>query len=286
MPRFTIIFDASALNQLADHADVNSIISRLNSEFRIAITETNLAEIIATPGREKRVQLNGTIRSFLSSQFTQAILDPYTIIEKQFKRFTKLGKAFDWNQLDIRFQEAEQWFSSEDISDEASSAAQREDARASESEFRQTMQEIRSVFGIPRDDGSEVPSLESFVAKDGPFWTLCRIVLARDAQTISEELVRSFYAACPPFQAFVSAHFIALYDRTIRPLKAPRIAKAGRVDVLQSAYLPYCESFISFDKGQIDTFRIVEHSLGSVPVVIHWDDLPPRCFVWVALREC
>jgi hypothetical protein len=58
--------------------------------------------------------------------------------------------------------------------------------------------------------------------------------------------LRAFFDECPPFRALTTAFFLVQYDRCFR-LKG-KSYKAGRVDALMCAYLPYCDVFVTDDR--------------------------------------
>jgi hypothetical protein len=55
---------------------------------------------------------------------------------------------------------------------------------------------------------------------------------------------------CPPFKALLVALCVAQYDRCIRGERDPWIGKAGRNDMFSAVYLPYCQVYVTNDKGQ------------------------------------
>jgi hypothetical protein len=83
-----------------------------------------------------------------------------------------------------------------------------------------------------------------------------------------EETIRRLVDSCPPFHALLVALCVAQYDRCIRELRQIE-PFAGRNDLFMSAYLPYCDEFVSDDREQQRCLREVA-SLARLSVRVSW----------------
>ena len=71
--------------------------------------------------------------------------------------------------------------------------------------------------------------------------------LRREGRT--RETIRGFVAQCPPFQALLLAVCVPQYDLAIREEDGKK-PSSHRNDLFMAVYLPYCDEFVSDDRGQ------------------------------------
>jgi len=150
----------------------------------------------------------------------------------------------------------------------------------------------------------QVPSrngLSRSKAPGGSFWNTARLLYegafgstsaidksAALASSPDEATLKSFLDACPPVRAYVYALELTLYDRSLRPLKAPSY-KAGRNDQMMAVFLPYCDLFLTNDGGQEKSLREAALRAGVPVEVRSYNDflckLDHNCLIQSIVRE-
>lgn len=164
--------------------------------------------------------------------------------------------------------------------DEELAAQEREENRKNNKAFCGVYGDARKPFddvaAQATANGTGMPgSLAELVGalqKGGAFWTLARNLYQRAAaRPIDDETLRDFYAKCDPFRALMLAIFAALYDRCIRQPDDSRSLKSGRNDTFMAACLPYCNEFVTDDRGELACYQDVVALAGFETTIRSFD---------------
>jgi len=275
MGRPVIIFDTTALNRFAeDRKGLDPLISGLKVGYRVRLTATNVDEVVATRDAAERDHLLDVCRDLLKSESTEIIRPFHELIGESILEFDK-RISFDWRCVPLRLPEYEREVALQKLLDNELSTAQREHAAQARAEFEAVFCDARPHFEEIFRAGTEsrpssVAELVSRLQVDGgAFWSFGMGLYERPAKRRpDEETMRRFVESCPPFQALLLALCVAQYDRSIREIQELELL-AGRDDLFMSVYLPYCDEFVSDDRGQRRCLREVA-SLAKLPVRVCW----------------
>ena len=264
-----LIFDTSALDRLARESDT-ALKAGVTEGYAVRLTTRNISEIVATVDIEQRNKLLDLCMSLLRNG--ECIL-PFNEIAKELVIEFERGGRFDWRSVGIRAPEVEQEIIRREIINDQLAAEERESSFSAEDEFVKVFRDAEPHFAKIFKEGKDLrpASLGELISrlqiKDGAFWSLGIQFYERAAgRSPDEETIRRFVDACPPFQGLLLAAFAASYERCIRELANGKPSlRAGRVDVLMSVYLPYCDEFITADQRQENCLKEVA-ALGSLDV--------------------
>lgn len=103
----------------------------------------------------------------------------------------------------------------------------------------------------------------------GAFWGFGQGLYERVAKgRPNEETIRRFVADCPPFHALLMAICVAQYDLAIREEDGKK-PSSHRNDLFMAVYLPYCDQFVSDDRGQQTRLREIV-SLCNLTTRVRW----------------
>jgi hypothetical protein len=254
-----IIVDTNILNKLVDDSDSEHLLTALRVAFFIRLTETNISEIVATTQSERRHRLLDAAQKLLAEG---ECIYPYNwIVEHQASTYLAAKSEFDWTKLDVRFRNCEREIVRRQYVDDVS-GEQREEARRAAREFNESYTRVRpSIQSYFSTNARSIPRLneylDNFTAGDGPIWGVGRMLVETPERQIDDSTLRDFYNRCPPFRALLLALTVSEYERCLRAEQEGDSCRADRFDVLMSAYLPYCDDFITADEKQLRCFQAV-----------------------------
>jgi len=275
-----LTFDTSAINRLVDEkdaTDLDALIARLRSGFFVRLTFTNVEEAVANTCGERRRKVLDVCRRLVSSggRLAEGIhcIDPTGEIIRKMVAGFEGGAPFDWQGVDVGFPEAEQEIARQENFPDNLAKVVREEARTYDKTFDKVYADARPNFDKVfvaggKDRPANVYQLVSGLQKGGQFWTMARNLYERVAERPADDAtIRKFVAECPPFLALMIALCAAHYDRNARPPSAPRSHRAGWADTLMAVCLPYCNQFVTDDRGQMSCYKEVV-SLGGLDVTV------------------
>lgn len=162
-----------------------------------------------------------------------------------------------------------------EIIDDKVSAEERAHASNVKSTFETVFTDARPHFEELFRDGKE--SRRSSVAElvsrlqrpGGAFWNFGQGFYERVAKRRpDEDTIRSFVSQCPPFHALLLAVCVAQYDLAIREVDGTK-PSSHRNDLFMAVYLPYCDEFVSDDRGQQVRLREIV-SLCKLTTKVRW----------------
>lgn len=257
--RPTIIFDTSAINRLANDLEFGVLFAGIKSAFFVRITETSISEIVANGDAAKRTRLLAVLRTLLTDG---ECVQPFQLVIQEInRRFEVNPTGFNWRHISVRFPQAEYEIARQAITSDELATVQREQLRTLDKDFERMFAEMRPSFDALFQKGVERPSfpevVEIFTRAGGAMWAYGEIVYGKTAVDASEERIRQLYKVCPPFRALLLALCAAQYERCIRDIRKGESLRAGRVDMFVSTFLPYCDTFVTDDKKQLQSLRAV-----------------------------
>ena len=270
-----IIFDTTVINRFADEREAaEPLIAGLNSGYAVRVTATNVEESVATPDSEKRHQLLEVCRQLIKGEGGEIIRPFHWIIEELIEQFERTGRA-DWQNTRLRLPDYEREVVLREIINDEWSAREREHTANAKAQFARVFTDAQPHFEEIFKAGKESRpvSVAELVARlqvqGGAFWGFGEGFYERVAKRKPEEsMIRRFVAECPPFQALLMAICVVQYDRSIREPDGKK-PSSDRNDLLMAVYLPYCDEFVSDDRGQQTWLREVV-SLCNLPTRVRW----------------
>jgi len=276
MPKPALGFDTSAHNRLADASDKEALITAVNRGFRACVAGLNVEEFAATPDAVRRNELFSNCARLLSAGF--CLQPPHEIFTLMVRSF-QAQQDFDWRLVDVSAPEFAREIAFREISNAELAKEQKEHARRTQKEFAALFDGVRPVFERLFLSGTEArpadfPDLVRRLQVDGgAFWSLAIGLYARAANhTPDEQTIRRFVAASPPAHALLLALFLAQYERSVRAPEGGPSLRAGRADLFMSAYLPYCDYFVTTDERQLRCLKGITTIAGLSTVVLSYED--------------
>jgi hypothetical protein len=262
--------DTSALNRLVKDSAPEPIIAGILAGFDVVLPTMSYEEVLSTRNEELRIKLHNICRRLLTSGI--CIMPPHWVIDKHVKTFHGNPQGYDWRQVPVRASVIEEEIHrSEFVFDAVLVEQQATELRRLQDEFESFFQRSTVSAGTPK---SFADWLALSKQTGGSLWNTTRLLYegafgptsAIDkavnlASPPEDSTLNTFITACPPVTAVVYALELTLFDRSVRPLNEPSF-KAGRNDQLMSVYLPYCDQFLTDDRGQHKSLTEVAEKAG------------------------
>ena len=272
--RPTVIFDTSALNGLANEPEAAAIATCLGKRAFLRLTETDLSEIAATTKPEARKKLVETCQRLIGN--AECIGPHHWIIEEQVKRHVRRPNNFYWQGVDVRVPALEaEVVNPRFLNDDTVAVESRELSFGTEKQFKQMFREARERFPIPPDERIQITlqDVVELALKDGAHWRMAADIYERYSGTrLSEPEIRNFVNDCPPFNAMMLSTCVAHFHGSVRDHRLPATYDAGRIDLMCSVYLPYCDSFVTRDDGQFNSLTEIAKLSGLSTRVMYYKD--------------
>lgn len=270
--RPAVIFDTSALNGLADEPDATAIATRLGKLAYLRMTETNLAEIVATDDLCKRARLVEMCQRLIGAG---ECVGPYHwIIEKQVVRHASRPTNFYWQGVEVRAPELEKEIVNPIfLNDDIVAVENRQQSSELKKRFKQVFREARDKFPVPDDERTQI-TLQDVVESasiDGAHWRMASNIYDRySGIRLSESGIRNFVKQCPPFEAMMLSTCVAHFHGSVRDYHLPKAFDAGLRDLMSSVYLPYCCIFVTRDAGQFNSLTEIVKLAGLDTQVMYY----------------
>ncbi len=273
--RKRLIFDTTGINRFAeDRKSVDPLIAGLTSGYIVRVTATNVEESIATENPEKRNRLLEVCKELIKGEGGEIIRPFHWITEELIAQFEKNGTV-NWQAIALRLPAYEREIALREVVDDEISAQERTHAANVKATFEAVFTDARphfeELFRTGRD--SRPSSFADLVSRlQGPgcaFWNFGQGLYERVAKRRPDEsTIRRFVAECPPFHALLLAICVAQYDLAIREEDGTK-PSSHRNDLFMAVYLPYCDEFVSDDRGQQTRLREVV-SLCKLTTRVRW----------------
>jgi len=273
--RKRLIFDTTGINRFAeDRTSADPLIAGLTSGYNVRVTATNVEESIATENPEKRNRLLEVCKDLIKGDGGEIIRPFHWIIEELISRFETNG-AVNWETISLRLPAYEREVALREVVDDEVSAQGRAHAASVKATFEAVFTDARPHFEALFRSGRESrpSSIADLVGRlqgpGGAFWNFGQALYERVAKRRpDEDTIRRFVAECPPFHALLLAICVAQYDLAIREEDGSK-PSSHRNDLFMAVYLPYCDEFVSDDRGQQTRLREVV-SLCKLSTRVRW----------------
>ncbi len=252
--REILTFDTSGVNVLAKEPDSAGMAERLGAKYFIRLTEANLAELVATKDSIFRAILVETCQRLLNSG--DCIGPHHWIIEQQVKTHAQGSARFNWHEAPVCVKALEEEIRKPRFLDDDEVAAEsREGSSRADKQFKQLFRDAREKFPIPPKERIQI-TLQDVVElslMDKSHWAMASNIYKRfSGVRLSEPEIREFVGLCPPFNALMLSSCIAHFHGSVRDHRFKAMYDAGLIDLMSSAYLPYCHYFVTGDEGQFN----------------------------------
>ena len=278
-----LILDTSGLNALADEPEPLILAKSLGEGFLLRLSETNIEEIGANTELERREKLLTLCRFIVHAG--ECIIPYHSIIEHLAKAHAHNPAAFRWDSVPIRGRSIEQELTRPVYlgTDEAARDILA-DVQANSSTFEAVYKDARPafdrIFEGKEEERPTVSGLIEILKERGAYWKLGGGLYKRaSGKDIDEDASRKFILVCPPFNALLLSLCVAQFHRCIKHMRAKADYKAGRLDLFSAVYLPYCDRFITDDKGQRNSLALVAAEAGLETEVCSFAEFKRQWFV-------
>jgi len=273
--RKRLIFDTSGINRFAeDRKSADPLIAGLISGYVVRVTATSVEESIATDNPEKRSRLLEVCKELIKGEGGEIIRPFHWITEELITEFERNG-AVHWGNISLRLPAYEREVALREVIDDQVAAQERAHAANVKATFETVFTDARPHFEKLFRTGKESrpTSVADLVGRlqgaGGAFWNFGQGLYERVAKRKpDEDTIRRFIAECPPFHALLLAICVAQYDLAIREEDGTK-PSSHRNDLFMAVYLPYCDEFVSDDRGQQGRLREIV-SLCKLTTRVRW----------------
>ena len=252
--REILTFDTSGLNALAKEPNSAGMAERLGAAYFVRLTEANLAELVATKDSIFRARLVETCQRLLNSG--DCIGPHHWIIEQQVKTHAQGSASFNWHDAPVCVKALEEEIRNPRfLNDDVVAEESWKESSAANKQFKQLFRGAREKFPIPPEERIQI-TLQDVVEVslvDKSHWAMASDIYERfSGVRLSEPEIREFVRLCPPFNALMLSSCVAQFHGSVRDHRLPATYDAGRIDLMSSAYLPYCDRFVTRDECQFN----------------------------------
>lgn len=256
--RQKIVLDTSAINALEDGGTCSEpLMKALELGYDIRLTAMSADEILAIAKHPER-------RDALLRRFSRLLVaapciwPPNEVIHMHVRAFHQSPSAYDWQKVYVRADEYERAFSSRALPLEISDD-QRTAQFALEKQFQGAWKGLRPKLDeiIKRNPRQKLHTFdeaaEACARPGGVLWGFGAGLYAHafdsERPEITDERVKPFIEACPPFRAACYSFVKAWFSYSLSPTHVG-IPRAGRNDLMMATYLPYGDIFLTNDYAQ------------------------------------
>jgi hypothetical protein len=253
-----IVLDTTVINHLEDGRGGSEPLMRgLELGYDVRLPAMVVDEILATKTAKRRDALLCRFARILANG--KCVWPPNEVIRLHVRAYHENPRAYDWNRVYVRAREYEQAVSSRTLPDDVFDEQRRAQFHL-QNEFEQVWTSLRPKLDeiIRRDPKQGLNSFEEAAQAStkpgGVLWGfgIGLFNKALEGQVVPEmtdEQIQPFIDACPPFRAVCYSFVKAWYNFSLSPAHDTS-PKAGRNDLMMSAYLPYCDKFLTADYAQ------------------------------------
>jgi hypothetical protein len=223
---------------------------RLGAKYFVRLTEANLAELVATKDSIFRAILVETCQRLLNCG--DCIGPHHWIIEQQVKTHAQGSASFNWQAPVCMPSLEEEVRNPRFLNDDTVAAESREDCSGVDQAFKQVFLDARESFPIPPEEriGATLQDVVDSSLADKSHWGMAAdIYEVFSGIRLSNQDIRKFVDICSPFKAMMFSTCVAHFHGSVRDYRLPAPYKAGRIDLMCSAYLPYCDRFVTRDSS-------------------------------------
>ncbi len=272
--REILTFDTSGVNALAKEPDSSEIADRLGAQYFIRLTEANLAELVATPAAKFRAKLVDICQRLLKAG--DCIGPHHWIVEQQVKMHVHDPAGFNWQEAAVCIPALEAEIRNPRfLNDDTVASESKKESSSAKKRFKQLFREVRENFPIPADERIQITlqDVVNLALVDKSHWGIAAdIYETYSGVRLSEPEIREFVGLCPPFNAMMFSTCVAQFHGSVRDHRLPATYDAGLIDLMSSAYLPYCHVFVTRDEGQFNALTDIAKLTGLNTRVMYYKD--------------
>jgi len=265
-----IVLDTTVINHLENEGQASEPLMRgLELGYDVRLPAMVVDEILATKTAERRDALLCRFARILVNG--KCVWPPNEVIRLHIRAYHENQRGYDWNRVYVRAREYEQAVSSRNLPDDLFDEQRRAQFHL-QNEFEQVWTSLRSKLDeiIERDPTQRLNSFEEAVEAStkpgGVLWgfgigLFNKALEGQVVPDMTDEQIQSFIDACPPFRAVCYSFVKAWFNFSLSPAHDTS-PKAGRNDLMMSAYLPYCDKFLTGDYAQCKDLQDIAHAAG------------------------
>lgn len=265
-----IVLDTTVINHLEDGRDDSEPLMRgLELGYDVRLPAMVVDEILATKTADRRNALLGRLARILGN--AKCIWPPNELLRLHVRAYQRNPSAYNWNQVNARAIEYEKAVSFGTLPDDLYKEQRRAQFHL-QNEFEQGWTSLRSKLDeiIERDPKQRLNSFdeaaEASTKPGGVLWgfgigLFSKALEGQVVPEMTDELIKPFIDACPPFRTVCYSFVKAWYNFSLSPAH-DSTPKAGRNDLMMSAYLPYCDKFLTGDYAQCKDLQDIARAAG------------------------
>lgn len=253
-----VSFDTSSYNRLVEDGSLSEpIFAGINSGLFFRFAGLSIGELIACSNPIKRAALRACCGRLQEGR--SDCIHAHSEMLKLHILAHKQNSAFNWKTVNVRAREYERAIQQRTLFlDDELAAAQLCYLRNSGKEYDQVLAQLRpKLESICKDYGEEPPptfreaAIRARAANPNLLLGMGKQLYDCVAETdASEESIKQFMDACPPFRAIVYGLLMRWFQRALRNPRTGEKYAAGCNDLFMAAHLPYCDKFITAEKNR------------------------------------
>jgi len=249
-----LCLDTSAFNALLDDEENERLISLTNDRFKPLITSIAIAEVIATPGEDRRWALLSLMKRM--SDGTRPLAMPNTLLWRATREF---GKANTKITVTITERDAAFWH----ILENPQTAGDSERLKALEwkdsleRSFSEAHARARGAFQnlFSQDPTSRPRNVAAlfryFRTHDQEIYSFVAKSYRRETgKTLARGALWQLFKRVPNWPIYLAGWGHEMFARAISETNYGRRGKPGNLDLWCAGYLPYCDVFVTNDEGE------------------------------------
>jgi hypothetical protein len=277
-----VSFDTSSFNRLVEDGYLSEpIFAAIKSGLFFRFAGLSIGELIACPNPTKRAALRACCGRLQDGQ--SDCIHAHSEMLKLHITAHKQNHAFDWKTVNVRAREYERAIQQRTLFlDDELAATQLSYLRHNGKEYDQTLTQLRPMLeSICKAHGEAPPptfreaAVRAGAAKPNLLLGIGKQLYDSVAGTdTSEEIIKQFIDACPPFRATIYGLLMRWFHRALRNPQTGQKYAAGCNDLFMAAHLPYCNKFVTAEKNreQEKCLREIVAVAGLDTEILSYDD--------------
>jgi hypothetical protein len=248
-----VMLDTSAHNRLLkDGLESEAIFAALKTGYHVRLAGLSIEELMSTTKRQTRIALiQSTARLLLGP--SDCLHAHNEMLRLLIAAYEADPQGFRWQSVNVSAPQYETELNQRRFSsDDALAAEQWKHMAEVDAQYETVWARIRpKLEEIYQRHCEQRPlSLEEVLphatSETGLMWGIAMGLYNKVARVpASDNSIRHFLNACPPFRCVVHAFIMTWYDRSLRALPIGQKFHAGRNDQFMAIYLPYTDVFLT-----------------------------------------
>jgi len=251
--RRVVTLDTTAHNRLLkDGLESEAIFAAFKTGYHVRLAGISIEELMSTTKGETRVALLQSTARLLAGP-SDCLHAQNEMLRLLIAAYEADPQRFRWQTVNVSAPEYAMELSQRRyIADDNLAADQRQCLSGADAEFEMMWRPLREELGkIYERHGEPRPlSLQEILphatGETGLKWAIAKGLYDKVARTpATDETIRHFVDACPPFHCVVYSIIMTWYDRCLRAWPDGQKFHAGRNDQFMAIYLPYTDLFLT-----------------------------------------